>query len=121
MKYRNFLLLASTALAINLSFANSNNIREGKDYTVLNQPIQSVHPDKIELVKIFSYACGHCKEFDPMLKKYESNLNDPDVVFRNIHVFWAPEFLNLIRLNVAVDENQMSQVANPYIFNAIFN
>ncbi|QRN40901.1 MAG: thioredoxin domain-containing protein [Neisseriaceae bacterium] len=121
MKYRHLLLLTSVTLAINLSFASLNNIKEGRDYTILEDPIESIHPDKVELVEVFSYVCTHCKDFDPILKKYESHLDDPDVAFRNIHVFWAPEFLNLIRLSVAVDENQMTQVANNYIFQATFN
>lgn len=93
--------------------------QEGRDYIVLDKPIQSIHPDKIELIKIFSYACVHCQELEHIIKEYTSHLHNSKVVLRAIHVYWMPEFMNLIRISIAVDENKLSHVANQSIFNAV--
>ena len=44
-------------------------LQPGRDYTVINPPLPAVK-DKIEVVEFFSYACPHCSEFNPFLKRY---------------------------------------------------
>ena len=53
---------------------------------------------KVEVLEFFSYACGHCRDFDPLLEKWKKNLPD-DAYFVRIPVgFGRPAWANLSRL-----------------------
>ena len=58
-------------------------IKEGKQYKVLNpqRPVDS--KDKIEVTEFFWYGCGHCFNLEPILNKWLKNV-PKDVSFRRI-------------------------------------
>lgn len=114
--FKSVFMLLIASLTIHSAFAK---VTEGADYTVLKTPIKSVSPDKIELIEVFSYACSHCQAFNPILEGYLKTI-PKDVSFRQIHVYWDPKFLNLIRINQAVTDTNSSP-ANNYIFKALLN
>src|SRR5690625_7142874 len=61
----------------------------GRHYEVLEKPVATSDPDKIEVVEIFSYLCGHCFTFAPLVSAWEERLAD-DVVLVHAHAVWAP-------------------------------
>lgn len=69
---------------------------EGTHYKRLSTPVRTSDPDKIELVEAFSYTCGHCYTFDPLLTSYKKTLAD-DVKFVRTHVTWNAVNENLAR------------------------
>lgn len=86
-------LLAAASL-IFASLAAAQDIKEGRDYTVIATPQATEAPGKIEVVELFWYGCSHCFDFDPLLNKWLKNL-PKDVVFRRIPAIfpngnWAP-------------------------------
>ncbi|MDQ2076223.1 thiol:disulfide interchange protein DsbA/DsbL [Marinimicrobium sp. ABcell2] len=61
----------------------------GRHYEVLSTPVPTSDPDKIEVVEIFSYLCGHCFTFAPLVSAWEERQKD-DVVLVHAHAVWAP-------------------------------
>ena len=57
-----FLLGATSALAMEFE--------EGTHYARLSVPVQTADSSRIEVVEAFSYACIHCKTFDPALEEW---------------------------------------------------
>jgi len=43
----------------------------GEHYQVLPDPIKVVADDKIEVMEIFWYGCGHCKDFEPLIVAWQ--------------------------------------------------
>lgn len=60
---------------------------EGKDYFVLENPVPTDDPAKIEVVEVFSYICPHCFHFDPILNQWMKN-QKPDVALVRVHAMW---------------------------------
>lgn len=61
----------------------AQDIREGREYTVLNPPQQVENKGKIEVLEFFWYGCPHCYDFEPLLQKWLKAL-PKDVVFRRV-------------------------------------
>lgn len=62
---------------------------EGKNYTALSpaQPT-STTPDKVEVVEVFWYGCGHCYHLDPTLENWKAKGKPAYVDFTRVHVIW---------------------------------
>jgi thiol:disulfide interchange protein DsbA len=60
---------------------------EGRDYYLLDQPVRTANPNKIEVVEVFSYHCPHCFEFEPQLKKWQQ-AQASDVMLVPTHAKW---------------------------------
>jgi len=58
--------------------------KAGRDYTIINPPLESTK-GKIEVIEFFSYACPHCKDFNPLVEKWSATL-PKDVSFRRVPV-----------------------------------
>lgn len=69
---------------------------EGQHYKVLEQPVRTADPGKIEVAEVFSYHCGHCFSFEPMLHAWEKKLA-PDTYLVQTHAMWNPQMEPLIR------------------------
>jgi thiol:disulfide interchange protein DsbA len=61
----------------------------GKHYTTL-MPAQptSVAPDKVEVVEVFWYGCGHCFHLDPMLDSWKAKTKPAYAEFSRVPVMW---------------------------------
>lgn len=57
-------------------------------YIVLEPPVASSTPGKIEVIEFFYYACPHCREFDPILREWLKKL-PADVVFSRVPTTWG--------------------------------
>jgi thiol:disulfide interchange protein DsbA len=62
---------------------------DGKNYTVLvpAQPT-SVAPDKVEIVEVFWYGCGHCFHLDPTLEEWRKQGKPGYADFVRVPVMW---------------------------------
>jgi thiol:disulfide interchange protein DsbA len=56
---------------------------QGVHYEKLEVPVQTENDDGVEVVEVFSYACVHCKNFDPTLEAWRETLPD-NVTFRRV-------------------------------------
>jgi thiol:disulfide interchange protein DsbA len=83
---------------------------EGEHYQVLDTPIERRRPGApIQVREFFSYACIHCKNFDPDMEEWARA--HPEVDFARIPVAFSPSwvllaqtFLTLEQLNI-LEEN----------------
>ena len=64
--------------------------QEGVHYKTLAQPVKTITPGKIEVTEAFSYFCGHCYNFEPLLLKWEQNAPD-DVEVVKLPVIWRKQ------------------------------
>lgn len=60
---------------------------EGKHYSLLPSIVTVVDKSKIEVVELFSYHCGHCYHFEPLLENWKKKLA-PDVSFVQMPAYW---------------------------------
>lgn len=71
-------------------FAFAQNLREGRDYTLLNPP-QPTERGKVEVIEFFSYMCPHCAHFEPVLAPWVKAL-PKDISFQRIPVVYRPQW-----------------------------
>lgn len=62
-------------------------IKEGRDYKLLNPAKQVEVPGKIEVIEFFWYGCPHCRTIEPFVDSWAKKL-PKDVNFRRVHVVW---------------------------------
>lgn len=93
------LLLVLTAM---LGSVNAAELQAGKDYRLLEAALPSENPGKIEVIEFFSYGCGHCAQFHPMLKRWTEQL-PANVVLRRIPVAWNRTFADMARTYYALE------------------
>lgn len=46
---------------------------EGKEYTVIKNPIPTTSEGKVEVMELFWFGCGHCFALEPHVKKWLEN------------------------------------------------
>lgn len=65
----------------------------GKDFDKTAQVINTDNPNKIEVIELFWYGCGHCHHMETPLNAWVKKLPD-DVVFKRVpglpNASWAP-------------------------------
>ena len=89
------ILFSFNVFAANLSSqaassASAGNYMEGKDYTLLAEPVRPADPSKIEISEVFSYTCAHCMHFEPILAAWAKK-QPADVSFLQIHTSWRAD------------------------------
>lgn len=85
---RKSILAGLASLLFSLSAAAADAFLEGKDYSLLETPVPTVNPNKIEVVEVFSYTCSHCYHFQPMLEAWMKT-QKPDVQLVQEHTSWS--------------------------------
>lgn len=64
--------------------------RVGQHYKLLPQPTTPAAPtEKVQVLEVFWYGCGHCYALDPVLETWDSK-NAPYVDFVRVPVIWGP-------------------------------
>jgi protein dithiol oxidoreductase (disulfide-forming) len=63
---------------------------DGKNYNTLTpaQPT-GAPPDKVEVVEVFWYGCGHCYHLDPSIESWRQKGQPPYVMFQRVPVMWG--------------------------------
>lgn len=74
----------------------AGNYKEGQHYVVLDQPVRTADPSKIEVTEVFAYSCPHCFDFEPLLHAWEKQL-PADVYLTQTHAMWNPQMEPLVR------------------------
>lgn len=91
---------------------------EGKHYTVLEQPVRTADPSKIEVAEVFSYHCSHCFQFEPMIQAWEKQ-QSPDVLLVQTHAMWNPQMEPMVRAYYTSIALKIKDKTHNAIFNAI--
>lgn len=90
---------------------------EGEHYTLLEQPVHTADPSKIEVAEVFSYHCPHCFHFEPMLQAWAAK-QPADVYLVQTHANWAPFMAPLIRGYYTSVALHIKEKTHQAVFNA---
>ena len=67
----------------------------GRDYSVVEPAQPTDDPGRIEVVEFFSYACPHCSDLNPLVRKWAAKL-PADVAFKRVPVSFNSPFYQLM-------------------------
>ena len=72
------------------SAAHAQEFQSGVHYTELPIPVETSAPEgAVEVVEVFSYACIHCYNFEPLVRAWEARQPE-DVAFRRVPAVFNP-------------------------------
>lgn len=115
------ILVALVGLVFSLSACaqeKSNEYVEGQHYVVLEQPVRTTDPSKIEVAEVFAYSCPHCFHFEPLLQAWEKKMPD-DVYLIQTHAMWNPQMEPLIRGYYTSVSLKVKEQTHMAVFNAL--
>jgi len=92
--------------------------QEGVHYDTLATPLRTGAAGKVEIVEFFSYGCGHCYNFEPMLGAWKKNLAE-DAVFVRSPVAWNPSLEVLARAFYAAQALGVEEQMHKALFDAM--
>ncbi len=81
-------LLLLAPLAFNV-MAQPEKYVAGTHYQVLDTPVRTGDAEKIEVLEVFWYGCGHCFSFEPLVEDWHAKAPD-DVDFQLLPAVWNP-------------------------------
>ncbi|MGH1487711.1 MAG: thiol:disulfide interchange protein DsbA/DsbL [Cellvibrionaceae bacterium] len=70
---------------------------EGKDYVVINTPVRTADPSKIEITEVFWYGCPHCNQFRPVFEQWKNQQAD-DVKADHSPAMWSKNMVTHARI-----------------------
>ncbi|BFM13864.1 thiol:disulfide interchange protein DsbA [Maricurvus nonylphenolicus] len=83
---RAFLALLTMMVSL-AACAQDATYKAGVHYQVLNTPVTTADPNKIEVTEVFWYGCGHCFRFEPMVNQWAKQQGE-DVNFVKSPAMW---------------------------------
>lgn len=69
---------------------------EGQHYYLLSNPVAVADPKKIEVVELFSYHCGACFHFEPLLHAWKEKLA-ADVTLVQMPAYWNEQTASWVK------------------------
>ncbi|MCR9261037.1 MAG: thiol:disulfide interchange protein DsbA/DsbL [Pseudomonadaceae bacterium] len=91
---------------------------ENNDYKVLDNPRPRRPGDPIEVVEYFSYACIHCKTFDPIIEEWAAEQPD-DVAFSRTPATFSPIWALLSQSYLTFEDQGVLEENHSRMFRAI--
>ena len=94
--------------------------QEGVHYDLIEPAIHTGISDRVVVTEFFSYGCGHCYNFEPLLESFESRLPE-GVVVQRTPVIWNnnPGMKLLAKTYFAVEVLDVFEPVHGAIFNTI--
>lgn len=123
MKRREFSLVgaalaAPALLGLNPAWSQPAGPRPGKDYHVLEKPVLTEAPGKIEVIEFFWYSCPHCNAFEPALAAW-IKAAPKDLVIRRVPVAFRDDFAPQQRLYYTLEALNKVDELHGKVFRAI--
>ena len=86
------IVLAVLAMMVSLTAVaqtpeSGTDYKEGEHYETLAEPVPTSTSDKIEVVEVFAYTCGHCYNFEPLIRAWKKEQKD-DVAVVQTPAMW---------------------------------
>lgn len=92
----------------------------GKDYEVIETAERRRPGANVEVVEFFSYACVHCKNFDPMINEWLQT--KPETVdFSRVPVTFSPQWVLLAQTYYALEALDILEQNHDRVFRRIHN
>jgi len=118
---RSLVIILMLLFSFDISAQSNNSVFrfiEGMDYKLLPQPVKTMTGDKIEVTEAFSYLCGHCYSFEPVLNKWKKGLAE-DVELVKLHVVFQPAMKNYAKIMYTGNALGIADKVNSATFRAI--
>lgn len=110
MKYiYKFFAIALISVSINAEY------RLGKDYRMIDNPIQVRQDGIVEVTEAFWYGCNHCYNFEPAINAWEARLDD-GVKLEKMPITWG----GIQQLHAALYYTIESLKLDPSTHSAVF-
>ena len=90
----------------------------GINFKPIKQTIATESKDKIEVVELFWYGCGHCYTMDPYLDKWADNL-PKDVIFKRIPAIPRKDWVPSAKAYYALESLGLVNKLHEKLFDAI--
>ena len=117
------LLRALTAAVVFMSSVGvvaQEQYEEGVHYELIEPAIHTGVSDRVVVTEFFSYGCGHCYNFEPLLESFDARLPD-GVMLQRTPVIWnnSPGMKLLAKTYYAVEVLDVFEPVHGAVFNAI--
>lgn len=90
----------------------------GRHYEVLPVPVETAVRDAVEVVEVFSYACVHCYNFDPLIDAWQRRQPD-HVRFERVPATFNPIWEQLARAYFTAETLGVTKALHMPLFEAI--
>jgi thiol:disulfide interchange protein DsbA len=90
----------------------------GKDYMVIDTPVRTVDPTKIEVTEVFWYGCGHCYTFLPLFHSWAEKRPE-DVSIQYSPAMWNNKMKTHAQIFYTAKALDLLDVMNSEIFDAM--
>jgi thiol:disulfide interchange protein DsbA len=87
LKHLVMLCLLPLIINVGTATAQGKQYKAGTHYEVLETPVRTSDPKRIEVAEVFWYGCSHCFTFEPMVSTWASQLPE-DVNFVHSPAIW---------------------------------
>ena len=111
-------LLSLLCLAFVGAAVAAEEFEEGVHYQRLPVNVETQDETKVEVVEVFSYACIHCKTFDPMLEAWRAEQTD-EVDFHRVPATFNPTWALLAQAFYAADVLGVGEAVHAPMFDAL--
>jgi thiol:disulfide interchange protein DsbA len=115
------LVVAAVVIAAGLYYTfgrSSGELTPGKQYAVIEDAPPRAPGAPIVVQEFFSYACPHCRDFDPMLEDWKETIAD-DVRFERIPATFSPVWTVLAQTYYALEQLDALKRNHDRLFRAI--
>jgi protein dithiol oxidoreductase (disulfide-forming) len=118
VNWKRLLLLVGLIPAFAAAAEGEPKWKEGVNYERLPVPIETHDPAKVEVIEVFSYACIHCKTFQPMIDGWREKA--PDYVdFQPLPASFDPTWTKLAQAYYAAEALGVTDKVHDLIFTTI--
>ena len=93
---------------------------EGRDYVVIETPVKTSDPSKIEVTEVFWYGCPHCNSFRPVFAQWEKQQAD-DVKTEHSPAMWNKNMRTHARIYYTAKVLGKQKDMHKDIFDAMHN
>lgn len=92
--------------------------KEGEQYQVLPQKLDTPAGKQVEVIEFFAYACPHCNVFEPLLAAWVKKQGD-NIVFKRVHVAAGQRALPQLRMFVTLEALGLTEQYHNKLFAAM--
>ena len=112
------LLIVPVGLLMFTPSAFAQQLVKDTDYSVIEPPLKTDNPDKIEVIEFFSYACNHCNNLHPIISEWAKTL-PKEVAFKRIPISGSSFYSLMAKAYYALEASGDLEKLDSDVFDAI--
>ncbi|HJU40043.1 MAG TPA: thiol:disulfide interchange protein DsbA/DsbL [Tahibacter sp.] len=112
------LLGLAAAASVHAQDAAKTEWKEGQHYFLIDPPVATATPGKVEVLEAFSYACPHCAHFQPFADQIKAKL-PKQATFAYLPVVFNPSWEPFARAFYAAQSMNVLDKTHQALFDAL--